>query len=320
LTAARAQIKSQYQRQLPIYKRLEEEASFALKSVIERRGIKVHSVASRIKELDSFVGKLEKKRFQNPFQEMSDVVGLRVVCLFIGDIQNVRDAIHDSFNVVSEDDKIEGYDPSSFGYMSLHLVVTMKKGYSGPRYAEIASLPFEIQVRTIAMEAWATVSHYLDYKTEKDVPKKLRKDFYALAGLFYVADKHFETFYKAGEVARKQLRQAFSSSNPPLDVKISQDAMDAYLHAKLPKWKHYHTDTSLVSKLASVGLTKMSQIDDAFRRGWNAFLQYENNYNKEGKYYDTTVAIVIVSLVYPKFQKAWGTTGAFKKYRKLVIQ
>ncbi len=302
---------------MPIYKRLEEEATFALESVIQRRGIKVHSVTSRIKEVDSFIGKIERKRLRHPFQEISDIVGLRVVCLFIGDLQSVRDAVHDSFNVVSEDDKIEGYDASSFGYMSLHLMVTMKKDYSGPRYGEIAGLPFEIQIRTIAMEAWATISHYLDYKTEKDVPKKLRKDFYALAGLFYVADKHFETFYKAGEVARKQLKQAFASCNPPLDIKISKDAMDAYLLARLPTRKHDGIPNYLVHALGQAGLTRMNQIDDAFNKCWSAFLQYENDY-KRRRMHDMTVAIVILSIVYPRFQKAWGTTGAFKKYRKLV--
>ena len=67
------------------------------------------------------------------------------------------------------------------------LVAIMRAEYSGPRYDNIAVLPFEIQVRTIAMDAWANVSHHLDYKSDKDVPAELRKDFYALSGLFYLA-------------------------------------------------------------------------------------------------------------------------------------
>ena len=53
-------------------------------------------------------------------------------------------------------------------------------------------IKFEIQCRTILQNAWASVSHRLAYKGEASIPEALRKDFHALAGLFYVADKHFE--------------------------------------------------------------------------------------------------------------------------------
>ena len=97
--------------------------------------MKVHSISSRIKDLNSFVAKAESKHIRNPFQEIKDIVGLRVVCLFMGDIPRVDEIIKNSFNVISKDDKIEGYDAHSFGYMSIHYVVTMKKEYAGPRYS-----------------------------------------------------------------------------------------------------------------------------------------------------------------------------------------
>jgi putative GTP pyrophosphokinase len=67
-----------------------------------------------------------------------------------------------------------------------------QKGHSGPRYDPLKHLRFEVQVRTIVMDAGAAVSHHLDYKGGTSVPSELRKDFYALSGLFYVADQHFE--------------------------------------------------------------------------------------------------------------------------------
>ncbi|MBI4489516.1 MAG: hypothetical protein HY694_10565 [Deltaproteobacteria bacterium] len=59
-----------------------------------------------------------------------------------------------------------------------------------------SAVPFEIQIRTIAQDAWASISHYLDYKKESDIPAQLRRDFYALSGLFYVADRHFAMLKK----------------------------------------------------------------------------------------------------------------------------
>jgi len=59
------------------------------------------------------------------------------------------------------------------------------------------------------MDAWATVSHYLDYKTDADVPLGLRKDFQALSGLFYLADTHFEMFYGATGRSQQETKDLF---------------------------------------------------------------------------------------------------------------
>ena len=61
-------------------------------------------------------------------------------------------------------------------------------------------MPFEIQVRTIAQDAWDSVSHYLDYKNNS-IRDELKRDFYALSGLFYVADTHF-SFIKQDKMRR----------------------------------------------------------------------------------------------------------------------
>jgi putative GTP pyrophosphokinase len=134
---------------------------------------------------------------KNPIKEMNDIVGLRVICLFLSDIQKIADVIRQDFAVVSEDNKIDVKDETSFGYMSFHLIVTIKPDYRGPRYDSLNYRKFEIQIRTIAMDAWSSVSHHLDYKTDADIPKDLKRDFNALSVLFYGADKHFEMFFKA---------------------------------------------------------------------------------------------------------------------------
>src|SRR5947208_10717429 len=104
----------------------------------------------------------------------------------------------------------------------------MKSEYKGPRYDAISGMPFEVQVRTILMDAWANVSHYLDYKGEADVPKPLRRDFYALSGLFYVADSHFEMFFKSSKDSRKQMAKLASESQSELtEQDINLDSLTA---------------------------------------------------------------------------------------------
>ena len=96
--------------------------------------------------------------------------------------------IRNSFRVVKEDDKPSKIEVDVFKYAMPHFDVKLPDKYSNK---EIGNLTFEIQVHTICQDAWSAVSHCF-YKGEGEIPSKYKKDFYALNGLFYVADTHFE--------------------------------------------------------------------------------------------------------------------------------
>src|SRR5882724_7674996 len=115
---------------------------------------------------------------------------------------------------------------SSFGYFSVHFICKIRANYIGPRYDGLKDQNFEIQVRTISMDAWANISHYLDYKSDTDIPKDLKKDFFALSGLFYVADTHFEMFFKNKKEQAKKTKKELDSN---LDIAINLESLDAYL-------------------------------------------------------------------------------------------
>jgi len=87
--------------------------------------------------------------------------------------------------------------------MSLYLKAKLKTTDITLLGEEIKKIPFEIQVRTIAQDAWAAISHYLDYKKKSVIPDQLKRDFHALSGLFYVADTHFLF------IRREQIRASF---------------------------------------------------------------------------------------------------------------
>ena len=154
---------------------------------LKMRGIKFR-LDKRIKELNKLIDKSKKKEMVNPFTEMTDIVGLRVVYLFQGDLETIKGVIRNSFRVVKEDDKPSYIANYIFDYAVPHFDVKLPDKFSSQ---DIGSMVFEIQVPTICQDAWAAVSHCF-YKGEGKVPSKLEKDFYALNGLFYVADTHFE--------------------------------------------------------------------------------------------------------------------------------
>lgn len=314
-----------FEGRLPIFKRLEEEAVFILKSALEKRHIKIHSITSRVKTAQSFSDKVQRKQSSKPFDEITDIVGLRIVCLFLSDIPRIGDTIRDSFTILSEDNKISDYEISSFGYLSVHFVAAIKKEYSGPRYDQILDLPFEIQVRTIAMHAWATVSHYLDYKAEMDVPKDLRRDFYALSGLFYIADTHFEMFFKLGQASREKMIKLFEKAKPKLDQTINLDSLTAYLHKKFPDRKHSRPEyiSDLVRDLLKTGHTTIGDIERTVEIAWDAFLLWEKEEppgdRKPGtKYYDVAVVRGLLALIYHSYSISEGWSIPNKKYKKLL--
>lgn len=175
---------NKYSERLTEFEYLKDEGLKVLKENIAISGIKVHSITGRIKKVDSCVNKINAKKIEKPFEDIRDFIALRVVCLFLSDLDRVEEVINQTFEVIERKDKTNDSGNDVFGYMGTHFIVKLKVE------PVINRVPFEIQVRTISQDAWASVSHHLDYKN-KLIPEKLAKDFHALSGLFYVADTHF---------------------------------------------------------------------------------------------------------------------------------
>lgn len=276
-------LRDEFTKKVDIFKHLEEEALFIIKTSLTERGIKIHDISSRIKEFESFIQKAERKQLENPFEEIKDIVGIRIVCLFLSDIPLIADAIRQSFKVLSEDNKIEDCEVSSFGYLSFHFIVSLKEECSGPRYDQVKGVPVEIQVRTIAMHAWATISHYLDYKTDVDVPKDLRRDFFALSGLFFVADKHFEMFFRSAKESRDKMSATPKKVLIQSNHEINLDSLSAYLAAKFPDRERADPlrISGLISELRKKGFRTISEVDKFIEEKMKEALSLEKSMSEE---------------------------------------
>jgi putative GTP pyrophosphokinase len=232
-----SEIETEYQKRLQAWNRLEAEARFIIDQMLIESQVKHHSVIGRIKSIDSVRQKARRKEVANPVEVLEDIVGLRVVCLLRSDIEKIGSAIRKHFLVVAEDNKLDGVSVDAFGYLSVHFVVELSQDCAGPRYRGLHGIRFEIQVRTVAMDAWASLSHYLDYKTEFDVPQVLRKDFFAISGLFYVADTHFELFYKERQRSFVAAKEAVSSASVAIK-ELNLDTMMAFLQTRFVGRRH----------------------------------------------------------------------------------
>lgn len=137
----------------------------------------IHNIQSRIKSPQSILDKLERKGFSKNFnniKELNDIAGLRVICQYINDIQYIAQllVLQDDVIQIKHNNYIQY--PKENGYRSLHLIVSV------PVYQRegMMQVPVEIQIRTIAMDCWASLEHELAYKTNfvanNDIKQRLK--------------------------------------------------------------------------------------------------------------------------------------------------
>lgn len=126
----------------------------------------INSIKSRLKSLQSMRGKLEKKGVPLSVsaieEELHDVAGVRVICSFPDDVYMLAEALlkQDDIQLVEAKDYINNPKPN--GYRSLHLIVTVPIFLA----REKRLMKVEIQLRTIAMDSWASLEHQLRYKKD----------------------------------------------------------------------------------------------------------------------------------------------------------
>ena len=134
----------------------------------------IHHIESRLKEPRSIFDKMQRLGLPITLEGMqaglSDIAGVRVICNYIDDAETIAELLlrQDDVELVKKSDYI--HHPKESGYRSLHLVVNV------PVYLSETTqrVPVEIQIRTIAMDCWASLEHHLAYKTDGDIPDALR--------------------------------------------------------------------------------------------------------------------------------------------------
>jgi putative GTP pyrophosphokinase len=174
----------------PAYEQLASEIAFILDTRLREQNIPFHLVAHRAKELKSFLDKIKRKKYSDPFKKNEDFAGVRIVHLFKDDFAKIKAAIECDFKVLSRENKADPSKPKVFGYQANHLVVRFSGNLRGPRYDHLKFLKCEIQVRTVAQDAWAVMEHHLNYKDPRSLENQ--RVLNGLAANFELADKQFQ--------------------------------------------------------------------------------------------------------------------------------
>lgn len=156
----------------------------------------IHTLKSRIKSPESILGKLNRKGLpvsaESIKNNLYDIAGVRVICEYIDDIYTLAGLLtsHDDIELIKTKDYIRNPKPN--GYRSLHIVVNVPVFLStGKDHA-----PVEIQIRTMAMDFWASLEHELHYKTDKTVDSSLSEELYSCAETIAETDRRMQDIFK----------------------------------------------------------------------------------------------------------------------------
>jgi len=290
-----------YGRSSALFENLRGEVEFSITDAVGKTGVKLHSIDSRTKKLASIQQKARDKGIKNPLQEITDIVGCRVVCLFKEDISVIQEAISTIFDIVSTDDKSINPE-SALGYNSIHLICKIPEHYSGPRYRDLSGRYFEVQLRTLCMHCWAAVSHYLDYKGDWDVPKDLKASLNALSGLFYVADNEFSRFSASRKLAIAELDGAHDTAS----TEINFDTVSKLLRSAFSDRRASGPTSvsNLVQELKQAGYKSLAEVHTDALRARRAAIQYESDVgvrSEDGKFLDTGLMRTALRLANKKF-------------------
>lgn len=155
----------------------------------------IHLIKTRVKTPKSILEKLQRRRFEltveSARENITDIAGIRVICPYIDDIYLIADMLtkQDDIELIHTSDYIR--NPKQNGYRSLHLIVTVPVFLSNRK--EIVKA--EVQIRTIAMDFWASLEHELAYKLADNKTVEVIRELKECADIIADTDKRMQNLF-----------------------------------------------------------------------------------------------------------------------------
>lgn len=220
----------------------------------------IELVDGRVKKISSILEKVYKKRISiDDFEkEIDDIAGIRIICQFTEDIYKVAEIIRkrSDMKVVEEVDYVKNIKPS--GYRSYHMVIKYRvETIRGPK-----DIYCEIQIRTLAMNFWATIEHSLQYKYKQNMPENLRNRLHKAAEAIVVLDQEMSNV--RGEIMDAQnmftiksnvvadiltnIQNLYKVANKREIVKIQDEFFRIYENGDLEQLEQFGKELDIISE------------------------------------------------------------------------
>lgn len=178
----------------------------------------IEHISSRVKTPESILKKLKRKNCELSLdsikENIKDIAGIRITCSFISDVYKVSEMIKNQkdITVIECKDYIKNAKPN--GYQSLHLIIKIPVFMTD----RVEHTYVEIQIRTIAMDFWASLEHKIYYKFNKEIPERLTTELKEAAMSAMELDKKMERLHE--EV--KMIKSTENSTEHLMDYSINE--------------------------------------------------------------------------------------------------
>ncbi len=156
----------------------------------------INGIKTRLKKTSSIMEKMSRRDIKDTLesleQNIHDVAGVRVICSFITDVYTLADALlaQDDVTLIERKDYIKNPKPN--GYRSLHLIVSIPIFLAH----EKKEMKVEVQLRTIAMDFWASLEHQMRYKKDRDFTAEMEKELSDCARESALLDARMDALYR----------------------------------------------------------------------------------------------------------------------------
>jgi putative GTP pyrophosphokinase len=208
----KAEMLSWYEAERPHFERLLAFLTEDLRSALEREGL-CPTLKTRVKSFESLFAKTIKTFVANKTAKrgqrllITDILGIRVICPFIEDIQTSERCIAKAFDITEREKKGSERTFREFGYESLHLLASIPERH-GALAQGLAHKVCEIQIRTLLQDAWAEVEHELVYKNEfNPLDEQMKRKLAALNANLSLSDVIFQELRNYQKDLGRELRQ-----------------------------------------------------------------------------------------------------------------
>lgn len=293
-------IKKDYLDRIDRYEKLGNNVKQVLIDLLKTNNIDILDVSYRVKQFDSFYEKIEFKGYKNPFEEVEDFCGLRIVCYYLSDLKKIDKIITDEFEVKESLDKTGILEPDQFGYRSFHYIVKLKKKWlEVPNYRGLEDLKAEIQIRTVLMHAWADIEHKLAYKAKEQIPEQFRRKLCQLSALLEVADEQFDVLKQEKEKLKHNLiTQKLGISEFDTSQPLNLDTLQAFLDFFDPeRTKNLSATSDVLGRIQKLGIT----FDD-IKRGYDLALKHIEEiefdiFGKKRKFAQVGALVAILDII-----------------------
>lgn len=220
----------------------------------------IELVTGRVKKISSILEKMQKKKiaFEDIDEKIEDIAGIRIICQFVEDIEKVVELIKNrgDMEIKSEKDYVRNMKDS--GYRSYHMIVY----YNVQTLEGNKRIKVEIQIRTMAMNFWATIEHSLQYKYRQNMPENVRDRLRGASEAIINLDREMSMIrneiidsqnyfqLKANVVAEilNTIQNLYKVANKREIVKIQDEFYQIYTQSNLEQLQRFSEELDIIAE------------------------------------------------------------------------